>query len=161
FIPPRRPLACRSTAPPETPSLRGDLPRRTSAGCRLHRALRARREAARAGSCATAAARARQYLPACSTPAPPANRKDAGAGPGPRVACDTSRPAPQLGLRAARLRAAGYRETPERGTAREWPAGRLAARPDRKSTRLNSSHLVISYAVFCLKKKNKHYCMHV
>src|SRR5256885_12039326 len=26
---------------------------------------------------------------------------------------------------------------------------------DRKSTRLNSSHLVISYAVFCLKKKNK------
>src|SRR5256885_11625493 len=27
---------------------------------------------------------------------------------------------------------------------------------DRKSTRLNSSHLVISYAVFCLKKKKKH-----
>src|SRR5256885_10345010 len=27
-------------------------------------------------------------------------------------------------------------------------------RRDRKSTRLNSSHLVISYAVFCLKKKN-------
>src|SRR2546426_4277117 len=33
--------------------------------------------------------------------------------------------------------------------------GRDALRPsaDRKSTRLNSSHLVISYAVFCLKKK--------
>src|SRR5256885_12130604 len=35
----------------------------------------------------------------------------------------------------------------------------LARRPrqqaDRKSTRLNSSHLVISYAVFCLKKKKK------
>src|SRR5256885_12910913 len=30
---------------------------------------------------------------------------------------------------------------------------RLSA--DRKSTRLNSSHLVISYAVFCLKKKKK------
>src|SRR5436190_18541158 len=33
---------------------------------------------------------------------------------------------------------------------------------DRKSTRLNSSHTVISYAVFCLKKKNKkirHYLM--
>src|SRR5256885_7800368 len=28
-------------------------------------------------------------------------------------------------------------------------------RTDRKSTRLNSSHLVISYAVFCLKKKKK------
>src|SRR6266566_6274337 len=34
-----------------------------------------------------------------------------------------------------------------------WPC-----RPeDRKSTRLNSSHLVISYAVFCLKKKKKKY----
>src|SRR5256885_12934676 len=29
------------------------------------------------------------------------------------------------------------------------------AQADRKSTRLNSSHLVISYAVFCLKKKNE------
>src|SRR5437773_8392991 len=29
------------------------------------------------------------------------------------------------------------------------------ARPDRKSTRLNSSHITISYAVFCLKKKTK------
>src|SRR5579871_4381998 len=29
------------------------------------------------------------------------------------------------------------------------------AKPDRKSTRLNSSHVEISYAVFCLKKKNK------
>src|SRR5436305_5391473 len=28
---------------------------------------------------------------------------------------------------------------------------------DRKSTRLNSSHVRISYAVFCLKKKNQHY----
>src|SRR5256885_12382452 len=28
---------------------------------------------------------------------------------------------------------------------------------DRKSTRLNSSHLVISYAVFCLKKTNDHH----
>src|SRR6266436_9549342 len=33
---------------------------------------------------------------------------------------------------------------------RRWPATR-----DRKSTRLNSSHGYISYAVFCLKKKNK------
>src|SRR5256885_11318623 len=35
--------------------------------------------------------------------------------------------------------------------------GDLADPEDRKSTRLNSSHLVISYAVFCLKKKNKHH----
>src|SRR5256885_8876798 len=33
---------------------------------------------------------------------------------------------------------------------------RGAIRIDRKSTRLNSSHLVISYAVFCLKKKKKY-----
>src|SRR5256885_12202488 len=51
------------------------------------------------------------------------------------------------------------------GRARErraggWPTARTADGPghrrgprDRKSTRLNSSHLVISYAVFCLKKK--------
>src|SRR5205807_8731550 len=32
-------------------------------------------------------------------------------------------------------------------------ARHLRGRVDRKSTRLNSSHLVISYAVFCLKKK--------
>src|SRR5256885_8543122 len=41
---------------------------------------------------------------------------------------------------------------------RIWCAFQLRqtrAPPDRKSTRLNSSHLVISYAVFCLKKKNK------
>src|SRR5256885_3775597 len=31
---------------------------------------------------------------------------------------------------------------------------RVVGKADRKSTRLNSSHLVISYAVFCLKKKN-------
>src|SRR2546426_1549364 len=33
----------------------------------------------------------------------------------------------------------------------------LHKRSDRKSTRLNSSHLVISYAVFCLKKKKQHH----
>src|SRR5256885_6748861 len=38
-----------------------------------------------------------------------------------------------------------------RGYAEEELAGQKG---DRKSTRLNSSHLVISYAVFCLKKKN-------
>src|SRR5437588_1760211 len=38
------------------------------------------------------------------------------------------------------------------GSPRTWER---AAAPDRKSTRLNSSHTVISYAVFCLKKKKK------
>src|SRR5688500_20209479 len=42
----------------------------------------------------------------------------------------------------ARLLHVGVRTSSDRGS-----------REDRKSTRLNSSHLVISYAVFCLKKK--------
>src|SRR3712207_8459182 len=33
--------------------------------------------------------------------------------------------------------------------------GRRSSHPDRKSTRLNSSHANISYAVFCLKKKKE------
>src|SRR3712207_8601601 len=37
-------------------------------------------------------------------------------------------------------------------------ASRGLRRPDRKSTRLNSSHANISYAVFCLKKKKKQPC---
>src|SRR5256885_13158202 len=37
--------------------------------------------------------------------------------------------------------------------------GRPRGCGDRKSTRLNSSHLVISYAVFCLKKKNHTSCI--
>src|SRR5258708_28571679 len=50
----------------------------------------------------------------------------------------------------------------------EFPAGALAfafierdANTDRKSTRLNSSHQIISYAVFCLKKKkDSHHSTH-
>src|SRR2546426_7382123 len=37
-----------------------------------------------------------------------------------------------------------------------WAAAGFLVGGDRKSTRLNSSHLVISYAVFCLKKKKTH-----
>src|SRR5256885_3480281 len=39
--------------------------------------------------------------------------------------------------------------------ARLADSARTASVRDRKSTRLNSSHLVISYAVFCLKKKKQ------
>src|SRR5258708_26313667 len=44
---------------------------------------------------------------------------------------------------------------PRRRHDRERPGGRARARRDRKSTRLNSSHQIISYAVFCLKKKKE------
>src|SRR5437588_9339898 len=39
--------------------------------------------------------------------------------------------------------------------------GAAAPEEDRKSIRLNSSHTVISYAVFCLKKKKKAHAKHV
>src|SRR5947199_905908 len=40
-------------------------------------------------------------------------------------------------------------------------AAAVAAATDRKSTRLNSSHLGISYAVFCLKKNNDNHNQHL
>src|SRR2546426_7047215 len=45
--------------------------------------------------------------------------------------------------------------TPAAGTRPDRGETADPAASDRKSTRLNSSHLVISYAVFCLKKKKK------
>src|SRR5690606_41635922 len=58
-----------------------------------------------------------------------------------------------------RLRPRPVTRSPRRGGARRrcaagWPARRERdRRGDRKSTRLNSSHVKISYAVFCLKNK--------
>src|SRR5437899_5633734 len=58
-------------------------------------------------------------------------------------------PISALGEARAGARAAGGRREPPR-------SGRQPRhRADRKSTRLNSSHLGISYAVFCLKKKKR------
>src|SRR2546430_11533378 len=51
---------------------------------------------------------------------------------------------PRHGVFASLIRAYGFR-----------PALGTPPRADRKSTRLNSSHSQISYAVFCLKKKNR------
>src|SRR5258708_19119157 len=54
-----------------------------------------------------------------------------------------------------------YRALDSRGHALLQTASRRAAHhfavQDRKSTRLNSSHQIISYAVFCLKKKRTHF----
>src|SRR5436189_5640100 len=65
-------------------------------------------------------------------------------------------PAPASRGSAASNRALPASSLPRSGGAAERgrdEAGR--ARLDRKSTRLNSSHRCISYAVFCLKKKKK------
>src|SRR5690242_21304750 len=58
--------------------------------------------------------------------------------------------------RASRGGPAGQRSAGSRSPRRRRRAGRRrTAEGDRKSTRLNSSHMSISYAVFCLKKKKK------
>src|SRR5699024_12530506 len=56
------------------------------------------------------------------------------------------------GLRRARATPARSRRPGRRAPLRR----RRLLREDRKSTRLNSSHVSISYAVFCLKKKKKY-----
>src|SRR5437879_11427304 len=53
------------------------------------------------------------------------------------------------------LRLAWYPDRQPRQARPAYPASAAARRLDRKSTRLNSSHRCISYAVFCLKKKKK------
>src|SRR5256885_4158398 len=63
------------------------------------------------------------------------------------------RPAPAQAVAVARARRSARRSNGRvPGDALDRRGLRRAAE-DRKSTRLNSSHLVISYAVFCLKKK--------
>src|SRR6266446_9034191 len=72
---------------------------------------------------------------------------------------------PPAGGCAARGGRRSLRQGSSAACSRHRPQARKAEAPgprrhrggsrDRKSTRLNSSHLVISYAVFCLKKKKK------
>src|SRR2546426_4895498 len=60
------------------------------------------------------------------------------------------------GSRQGRERPAAARLRATHGAGGDHPPrGPTRLEQDRKSTRLNSSHLVISYAVFCLKKKKK------
>src|SRR5262245_60264422 len=77
----------------------------------------------------------------------------------PRLRGEAARPARHRGaLRRAQGAGAARRRAPRerRATARARGAAPGVGQ-DRKSTRLNSSHLGISYAVFCLKKKNHLY----
>src|SRR5947207_5400501 len=62
-------------------------------------------------------------------------------------------PARTLRARLSPQRALVARRRPSRARRPRPQPDRGGSRRDRKSTRLNSSHTVISYAVFCLKKK--------
>src|SRR5256885_10433290 len=77
------------------------------------------------------------------------------------VTCDAARGVSSVEFRSGAGSASGPTLAPEPRTAllpplppAVWSRPPLRAPADRKSTRLNSSHLVISYAVFCLQKKN-------
>src|SRR2546430_4931199 len=67
------------------------------------------------------------------------------------------RPRDSRRVAVAQLRGRGFRFAAayKRVHVLSHAVGGYGARPDRKSTRLNSSHSQISYAVFCLKKKKK------
>src|SRR5256885_13054879 len=74
-----------------------------------------------------------------------------------------------VGVTLTRGNSKNFLATGAVGTKRTWAhdeallgasAGYGENTVDRKSTRLNSSHLVISYAVFCLKKKKSNELLH-
>src|SRR2546427_7663661 len=69
----------------------------------------------------------------------------------PEFTSRSSKPSPLTSTTAPRR----AKKFPGGGKAGRYSAATKLALPDRKSTRLNSSHSQISYAVFCLKKKKK------
>src|SRR5256885_3931695 len=68
---------------------------------------------------------------------------------GPRATSCHRHRTPESNRLAESVRGRPRSRSPSVRPDRQWPG-------DRKSTRLNSSHLVISYAVFCLKKKKRY-----
>src|SRR2546430_11348184 len=67
------------------------------------------------------------------------------------------RASPSAGADEGAARALAAEAAREASRVQAALAHRGAPRADRKSTRLNSSHSQISYAVFCLKKKTTHF----
>src|SRR5690606_39818009 len=83
------------------------------------------------------------------------HRKGGQAVRGPPVTPSARRYASRVGLGLPSPPAPRARRRRLRPAAESSPAEpERAPETDRKSTRLNSSHVKISYAVFCLKKKN-------
>src|SRR5207302_7103236 len=86
-------------------------------------------------------------LPIYGSPGSRAQARGEGGAPGsPRQDAQDNR---------ARDQNAARRRWKRRGAGEHHRSPARGGRADRKSTRLNSSHVKISYAVFCLKKKNK------
>src|SRR5258708_24451038 len=75
---------------------------------------------------------------------------------------DRGRPARRLLAGGFRRQRVHVRRRSVQGLARRRPSQRAGGRQDRKSTRLNSSHQIISYSVFFFKKKklSHHHILH-
>src|SRR6266496_2363732 len=93
--------------------------------------------------------RSRPGQPALASSTSPATHDDSHAAP--RRSVGITKRDPHLHLLVERP--ARDRPVPDLGIEAGEVPGVAAAQADRKSTRLNSSHVEISYAVFCLKKK--------
>src|SRR3712207_7208693 len=78
------------------------------------------------------------------------SERDGGIAQHRAAVSPSIRDGPELGAGDAAARAGVHRNL----FSRDHPVSSRCGRADRKSTRLNSSHANISYAVFCLKKKN-------
>src|SRR6266851_8945249 len=76
-----------------------------------------------------------------------------GSTGSPAVLSGVAKKTTSGGFRRSSLRLCGSHRPPRQVAAAFTSYG--VDREDRKSTRLNSSHITISYAVFCLKKKKK------
>src|SRR2546430_7411677 len=70
-----------------------------------------------------------------------------------RLWCSLHRYEPKIEIFGRRAQRAPTEDAESKGRAKERRSASSSAHRDRKSTRLNSSHSQISYAVFCLKKK--------
>src|SRR5205085_8121901 len=103
--------------------------------------------------CAVAPHRERRHGAASRRPSPRTCRSAVPRYLRPEIGCRLPRPSKERGNADGRGEPGTrpYRATPPCQSLREQCA---APWTDRKSTRLNSSHSQISYAVFCLKKKN-------
>src|SRR3989454_8730083 len=80
--------------------------------------------------------------------------RDSGTSPTSRARRRSS-PRPRPNREPTRSRTTASRSTSPGSTTPRTKTAFASSARDRKSTRLNSSHLVISYAVFCLKKKKE------
>src|SRR5438270_5337763 len=71
------------------------------------------------------------------------------------ISCSGGAARMNVAQKSLAMRRRPFRPELQSNWRREASRRRIASDLDRKSTRLNSSHSQISYAVFCLKKKNK------